>query len=285
VEYKKGKENKVADALSTVKAKLFSLITSVAVPMWISEVVKSYANDEHCKDLTQKLALAPSSVPNYTYTKGVLRYKTKIYIGSCSDLRTKVIDSLHNSELGGHSGGKATYQRIKLIFHWPGLKQQVIEFIKKCPTCQLNKAEHYKYMGLLQPLPVPDFAWTHISMDFLEGMPLSEHRNMILVVVDRFTKYAHFISLKHPINVQTVAKAFKDNIFKLHGLPTVIVTDRDKIFTSKLWQDLFKSLGVKLYFSTSYHPQTGGQTERVNQCLENYLRNMAFLQPKNGTVG
>jgi hypothetical protein len=86
--------------------------------------------------------------------------------------------------------------------------------------------------------------------------------------------------MKHPISAKTVAKAFTANIFKLHGLPSVIVTDRDKIFTSILWQDLFKSLGVKLHFSTSYHPQTDGQTERVNQCLENYLRNMAFQQPK-----
>jgi hypothetical protein len=92
-------------------------------------------------------------------------------------------------------------------------------------------------------------------MDFVEGLPVSENKDIILVVVDRFTKYAHFISLKHPINVRVVAKAFSDNVFKLHGLPTVIV-------------------------STSYHPQTDGQTERVNQCLENYLRHMAFLQPK-----
>ena len=157
---------------------------------------------------------------------------------------------------------------------------QVVEYVKQCPICQLNKPEHCKYPGLLQPLPVPEFAWTHISMDFVEGLPTSENKDMILVVVDRFTKYAHFISLKHPITVKTVAKAYTDNIFKLHGLPSVIVTDRDGIFTSNLWQDLFKSLGVKLHFSTSYHPQTDGQTERVNQCLENYLRSMAFLQPK-----
>jgi hypothetical protein len=116
-------------------------------------------------------------------------------------------------------------------------------------------------------------------MDFFEGLPVSEHKDIILVVVDRFTKYAHFISMKHPITVKTVARAFTETIFKLHGLPTVMVTDRDRIFTSSLWQDLFKKLGVKLHFSTSYHPQTDGQTERVNQCLENYLRNMAFLQP------
>ena len=103
---------------------------------------------------------------------------------------------------------------------------------------------------------------------------------MILVVVDRFTKYAHFLTLSHPFQVQDVTTLFLDHIFKLHGLPTVIVTDRDRIFTSNLWQALFKSLRVKLHLSTAYHPETDGQTERVNQCLENYLRCMCFTTPK-----
>jgi len=117
-------------------------------------------------------------------------------------------------------------------------------------------------------------------MDFVEGFPMSENNDLVLVVVGRFTKYAHLLALKHHITVKHVAKAFVDHIFKLHSLPSVIVTDRDRIFTSHLWQDLFKALGVKLHLSTAYHPQSDGQTERVNQCLENYLRRMAFAQPK-----
>jgi transposase InsO family protein len=103
-------------------------------------------------------------------------------------------------------------------------------------------------------------------MDIIEGLPKSENRDLILVVVDRFTKYAYFISMKHPTTAQIVAKAFTHNIFKLHGLPTVIVADRDRIFTSNLWQSMFKSMGVKFHFNTSYHPQTDGQTEGVYQC-------------------
>jgi transposase InsO family protein len=144
------------------------------------------------------------------------------------------------------------------------MKHDTMQFVKNCPVCQINKAEHRPYPGLLQPLLVPVFAWTHISMDFVEGLPLSNNKDLLLVVVDRFTKYSHFIPLKHPIPVKSVAKAFVDNIFKLHGLPTVIVTDCDRIFTSNLWQSLFKSLGVKLHLSTAYHPQTNDQTERVN---------------------
>lgn len=133
---------------------------------------------------------------------------------------------------------------------------------------------------LLKPLEVPGMAWTHISMDFIEGLPKVKGKDVILVVVDRFTKYAHFIALSHPYTVQQVVQLFMDQIFRLHGFPLVIVTDRDRIFTSKLFEEIFKSAGVSLRFSTSYHPQTDGQTERVNQCLENYLRIMAFQDPK-----
>jgi hypothetical protein len=115
-------------------------------------------------------------------------------------------------------------------------------------------------------------------MDFVEGLPFSKLKYLILVVVDRFTKYAHFIGMNYTISVKSVAKAFAENTFRLHGLPTVILTKRDKIFTSNLWQQLFKTPGVKLHLSSAYHPQTDGQTERVNQCLENYLRCMSFDQ-------
>lgn len=280
VEYKKGRENRVADALSRVKYNLMAMFTTTAVPAWITDVISTYATDEDCKKKIAAITVNPASHPEYTLIKGILRFQNKIVIGNSAQMRQQLISAFHTSELGGHSGERATYHRLHLIFFWQGMRKEVMEFIKKCPVCQINKAEHVKYPGKLQPLPVPVFAWTHISMDFVEGLPTSDHKNMILVVVDRFTKFAHFIAMKHPINVRTVAKSFIDNIFKLHGLPTVIVTDRDKIFTSHLWQDLFKALGVKLHMSTSYHPQTDGQTERVNQCLENYLRCMAFAQPK-----
>jgi hypothetical protein len=117
-------------------------------------------------------------------------------------------------------------------------------------------------------------------MDFIEGLPKSENKNVILVVVDRLSKYAHFLSLAHPYTAEQVAQLFLDNIFKLHGLPKVILTDRDPIFTSSIWQNLFKAMGVQLHLTSAYHPQTDGQTERVNQCLENYLRCMCFNSPK-----
>ena len=136
-----------------------------------------------------------------------------------------------------------------------------------------------KYPGLLQPLPVPEFAWQVVSLDFIEGLPKSKHYNCILVVVDKFSKYSHFIALTHPFTAIQVAIQFMDHVFKLHGMPQVMVCDRDKIFTSAAWQELFKLTGTALRMSTSYHPQTDGQTERVNQCLEAYLRYFVHACP------
>ena len=117
-------------------------------------------------------------------------------------------------------------------------------------------------------------------MDFIEGLPNSAGYNVILVIVDRMTKYAHFISLSHPYTAQTVAQLIMDHIIKLHGPPAVIVSDRDRIFTSKLWHEIFSALKVSLHFSTAYHPESDEQTERVNQCVEQYLRCMTFSAPK-----
>jgi hypothetical protein len=111
-----------------------------------------------------------------------------------------------------------------------------------------------------------------VSLDFIEGLPRSGHADCVLVVVDTFNKHAHFISLLHPFMTLKVAHAFISRVYKLHGLPKALVSDRDKIFTSALWQELFHLLGTQLQMSTTYHPQSDGQIEHVNQCLETFLR-------------
>jgi len=126
---------------------------------------------------------------------------------------------------------------------------------------------------------VPDAAWQVISMDFIEGLPKSGKYNCILVVVDKFSRYAHFIPLSHPFSAATVAVAFMDHVYKLHGPPEQIISDRDRIFNSLFWRQLFQLSGTTLSMSSSYHPETDGQTERVNQCLEGYLRCFAHACP------
>ena len=111
-----------------------------------------------------------------------------------------------------------------------------------------------------------------VSLDFVEGLPSFGSANCILVVVDKFSKFAHFIPLRHPFTALSVAKAYMDNVYKLHEMPSSLISDRDQVFTSTFWQELFGLAGMQLRMSSAYHPQTDGQTERVNQCMETYLR-------------
>jgi hypothetical protein len=136
---------------------------------------------------------------------GVIRYKDKIWIGQNSALQTKLITSFHGSALAGHSGIQATYHRLKKMFYWQGMKQDVHNFIKQCDICQKAKHELCKYPSLLQPLPIPHSSCTNLSMVFIEGLPPSNGFSVILVVIDRFTKYGHFFPVKHPYTTASIA--------------------------------------------------------------------------------
>ena len=205
-----------------------------------------------------QLALHSPDEHGYSLDKGLIKFKNKIWVAQNSALQTKLITALHSSAIGGHSGVQATYQRIHRLFHWKGLKSAVEDFVKQYQICQQAKHMNTHPAGLLQPLPIPDGAWQDLSMDFIEGLPKSEGYDVIMVIVDRFTKYAHFIPIKHPFTTPTIARTVFDNVVKLHGLPKTIVFDRDKIFTSAFWKELFALLGTCLIFNSAYHPQTDG---------------------------
>jgi hypothetical protein len=138
------------------------------------------------------------------------------------------------------------------------LKQDVKDFVRQCAIFQQAKHVNTLPAGPLQPLPIPKVAWQDISMDFTEGLPKSKGYNVILVIVDRFTKYAHFVPIKHPFTGRTIAKVVYDNVVKLHGLPKTIVSDRDKMFTSTVWKELFSMMGTQQILSSAHHPQTDG---------------------------
>src|SRR3954468_19033549 len=159
------------------------------------------------------------------------------------------------------------------VFH----KKEIAEHIALYDVCSRVKAEHQKPAGLLQPLPIPDWKWDKIGMDFITGLPRTRSRyDSILVVVDRLTKVAHFIPVKTTYTSAKLAKIYMSRIVCLHGVPKSIVSDRGTQFTSHFWRQLHESLGTRLEFSTASHPQTDGQTERTNQILEDMLRACAL---------
>ena len=153
------------------------------------------------------------------------------------------------------------------------MKGDVVDFVAKCLTCQQVKAEHQRPAGLLQPLWIPEWKWEDIAMDFVVGLPktVGQH-DSVWVIVDRFTKSAHFLPVKTTYTVEQYAELYIKEIVRLHGTPRSIVSDRDPTFTSKFWESLHKALGTQLRFSTAFHPQTDGQSERTIQILEDMMR-------------
>ena len=150
--------------------------------------------------------------------------------------------------------------------------KSVKEFVTTCDICFCSKIPRHRPYGLLRPLKIPKKPWTSISMDFIVDLPPSKEFDSIFVVVDRLTKMTHFVSCNKTVTGEEIARLFIDNVYKYHGLPDDIISDRRTQFTSKFWQSLFKILQVEIKLSSAYHPQTDGQTERVNQVLEQYLR-------------
>lgn len=272
IQYKKGTLNQAADALSRKHAETALNAITSCVPTWISDLIAGYDDDPTAKRLLVELAIHPDTESTYTLQEGVLRYKGRVYVGTNKLAQQHILQALHASGLGGHSGSTATYQQVKNLFAWPQLKQTVDDFVRQCSVCQQAKSEHTKLPGLLEPLQAPTEAWQLITMDFIEGLPKSNGFDSILVVVDKFSKYSHFLPLKHPFTALQVAQSFFDNVYKLHGMPGAIVSDRDPIFTSQFWQHLIRLSDTRLNMSSARHPQTDGQTERVNQCLETFLR-------------
>jgi hypothetical protein len=172
----------------------------------------------------------------------------------------------------GYEGVHKTLHRLRADFYIPRDHALVQDWVRTCTTCQRNKTLSQQPGGLLQPLEVPSQVWADISMDFIEGLPKVSGKVVILTVVDRFSKNAHFIALGHPYTASSVARAFFDGIVRLHGLPPSIVSIRDPVFTGHVWRDLFKMERVTLKMNIAFHPQTDGQSEVVNKIIAMYIR-------------
>jgi len=199
--------------------------------------------------------------------------KEKLWIPEGKGLRQGILELEHDTKVAGHMGQDKTIELICRNFWWPKMDKDIIDFVRSCPECQKNKAVHHQPYGLLNPLELPYAPWQSIVMDFITDLPLSEGCEQLWVVIDRFTKMAHFIAL--PTNGKTasdLARIFAREVWKYHGLPADIVSDQDSRFTSAVWKEFLRLSGIRSRMSMAFHPQTDGQTERLNQTIEAYLR-------------
>lgn len=217
------------------------------------------------KKLQEKVDKGLLSNEKYRRLNGIWFYKDRILLDPASELCKTIIHG-HHAALG-HLGYHRTLRRIKLSFWWVGMKNFIRQEIKESHLSE-KYGESIAPPNLLSPLPLPEKVWESISIDFVEGLPVSQGKSVVLVVVDRYSKFVHFVTLQHPYNVAKVAQVFMYEAFRLYGFPNSIISDRDPIFLIAFWSELFKLQGTQLNISSSYHPQANGQTKRFNQCLE-----------------
>ncbi|KAJ9527530.1 hypothetical protein QJQ45_025738, partial [Haematococcus lacustris] len=228
------------------------------------------------------LAAALAGKSRQFQIQGNLMYHTgrgtrRLYI-PVGPMRTALLREAHDIPISGHLGRDKTYAQLSRHFFWPRMAASVHNYVRTCTHCQRNKSNTAKPIGLLQPLPIPQHRWEHVSMDLITQLPsTAAGHDAIVVFVDKLTKMIHAVPTTTTVTAPILARIFFDHVFRLHGLPKVIVSDRDPRFTATFWKELFHLTGTHLNMSTANHPQTDGQTERANRTLEDMLRN--FVSP------
>ena len=186
--------------------------------------------------------------------------------------RIQVLQQCHDTPMVGHFSIHWTFALISRRYWWPRLRHFVTDYVRSCDTCCRSKKPRHHPYGLLQPMPIPENPWKSISLDFITDLPPSKGFDSILTVVDRFTKMAHFLPCTKTITSQETADLLMREVFRHHGLPDDIISDRGPQFISKFWRHMFKLLYTSCKLSSGYHPETNGQSERTNQTVEQYLR-------------
>ncbi|QRW20440.1 Retrotransposable element Tf2 protein [Rhizoctonia solani] len=225
--------------------------------------------------LTEDADNAPPSIckayRDYDWEEDLLWYRGKLVVPDSETLKEQLLKEFHDSPLAGHPGQQRTLELLSRNYWWPGMKSSAKEWVECCPTCQANCRAHAPVIAL-KPLEVPPFPFHTISYDFITGFPKSSGHDAILVVIDSFSKFGHFIPTSKKVTAKGLADLFIAHVWKLHGLPVKTISDWGTTFTGKFLRALYQQLGVRPAFSLAYHPESDGQTERVNQFIKFYLR-------------
>ncbi|GME64610.1 uncharacterized protein ACHE_50633A [Neofusicoccum parvum] len=211
--------------------------------------------------------------PEYSVRDGLLIFQeNRLVVPQNDRLRLRLIQAAHRPLATGHPGIQRTWELLKERYYWNGMKKAVKRYVQNCHSCKRAKYKTESYNGLLKPLPIGDQPWKHLSCDFVTKLPNFKGFTAVLVVVDRFSKMRHFIPCHDTTTASQMAQLFRDNIWKYHGLPDTIISDRGPQFISEFWQGLCKLLQIDHRLSTAYHPEMDGQTENANKEIEVYLR-------------
>jgi hypothetical protein len=210
----------------------------------------------------------------------VIKWGCRIVVPDDKELRTLLICEFHDSKYAGHFRMSRTRVAVDCMFWWRSLAGDVAKFVSTCVACQRNKARRHKPYALLQPLPVPEKPWHTVTFDFIVKLPKTSRGNdSICVFVDKLTKLVHFVACKEEVSAKEFAELYVDHVFRLHELSREFITDRDPRFTSAFWQEVTVLLGTRtVIMSSSFHPQSDGQTERVNQTPKTYLRHFVSVE-------
>lgn len=215
---------------------------AIATPALIdvNQVQEEVDGDKGLQTIIQKLKADPNRVTKFFLEQGKLLYKRRLVLSEKSKFIPALLTTFHDSILGGHSGFLRSYKRLSGELYWKGMKEDVKKHVAECIICRRNKHKAVAPAGLLQSLPIPERVWNDISMDFVEKLPKSHGFDTLLVVVDRLSKYNHFIPLSHPFTTKQVGINFYSGSYKVtYGFPQSIISDRDKIFVSSFWTKLF----------------------------------------------
>uniref|UniRef100_A0A2N9FYD2 Integrase catalytic domain-containing protein n=1 Tax=Fagus sylvatica TaxID=28930 RepID=A0A2N9FYD2_FAGSY len=217
--------------------------------------------------LKEEIIQQSKATSGFIELDGLVWYQGQLVIPATSQYNTHMIREYHDTPIGGHLGVLQTHKRVAANFFWRGMKRDIQNYIRQCDVCQRNKYETMSPAGLLQPLPILELVWEDVSMDFIDGLPNSHGFTVIMVVVDRLTKYAHFLSLKHPYTAKVVAEIYVKEISRLHGMPRSIVMDRDKVFTNQFWTEYFRLQGSELRMSSAYQSLALVKSNGVTGCI------------------